>query len=459
MFKKPRFILFAVASFLSIGIFIISFAQDGIFFLWTFGEIHNTGSFSTGWNAGITSFDMAPAGYSGAQVITFATSTGVYLTGIFWLQTVWWATFSDVGMGMTEMVPPSAWKSFTDPWYLSGYAWSENAWWIKFNHGESMASWVWFIPNTTLLKGYAWSDTLGWISFDSGAINVGSGFIGKLGIGGSIGGNKSFDTLYSPWTAVNVASLGRFLNTVRKNISIISRNAEGNHKINIGFWGASPVAFNHSMIFKMTDNPSDTYLTYSKINTSFDNLWEKTRSLIVVWGDLYIDTDVTSPLSFWFPRTLVVFKNEAWQWGNIYIKWSVKTINASLIAERTIWSGDDIGVPGGSLSPYYNHTARSLLTNIPKTQLSIRGFIASYNTIWGAAKLGESVCPAFTKNSNEVCDFQNAVAYDWNYFRQFDSTAGNRAYKDSSKDAYSVIMEPDPRVIQDPPPGLEDVRD
>ena len=95
------------------------------------------------------SFDNIPAGFSGSQAVGLSGSSSVYLTGIFFLQTVGWATFSDVGMGGAEIIPPV--NSIRDPWYLSGYAWSENAGWMKLNHGESYASGVWYIPDTMSL--------------------------------------------------------------------------------------------------------------------------------------------------------------------------------------------------------------------------------------------------------------------------------------------------------------------
>ncbi len=453
MQKKYLHFLVAFISILGIGALLV-YAAGEVIFTGSFGDSHSTGSFSLWGNAGIVSFDNIPAGFSGSQAVGLSGSSSVYLTGIFFLQTVGWATFSDVGMGGAEIIPPV--NSIRDPWYLSGYAWSENAGWMKLNHGESYASGVWYIPDTMSLTWFAWSNTLWWIPFDSKTASVEAAFIGKATVWGSIWGVTTFSTLYTPgttfWAWVDGATLGGFLNTVRKNVQVISRNATGNSKVNSNFNLSTPVNITSAILYKKATNPTWEYFKYSTISTAFNNATDKIRSVVVIWADIYIDADVISS-TFSFPRTFITLQNDLWQWGNIYIKWSVKKIEASLIAERTIFSGDD---PGTWLTPYFINK-KSVFLDLPKTQLYIKWLVASYNTFWWSSKTGGAVCPAFTRNSI-ACNYDTAIPYDWNYFRSFDHTAGNRAYKDSSKDSYSVVMEPDPRLIQDPPPWLENTR-
>ena len=433
------------------GIYIVWAIGDTILLSGSFGNLSTTGVYSSWGNIGIVSFDNIPLSASWAQVIGASATSVIYLTGIFWSQTTGWATFSDVGAWPVTITPPASWANIRESWYLSGYAWSENAGWIKMNHDETYASGVVFIPDSPSLSGYAWSDTLGWISFGSGSISIAPGFIGKISVGWNLTSNKSYSVLYDIGTTTNSSTLWSALNGIRKNISYILRNAW--IKINNNFGGSSPVDWNNIMVFKMENNPSSTYLTYSTIQTPFDNSLD--RSLIVIGGDIYIDTDVISPILMKQTRAIIAQKNDLWQWGNIWIAGSVKKIEANLVAEKTIWSGDDVVSPG-SLSPYFI-TKKSVFLDLPKNQLYIHGSTASYNTIGWSSKDGWAVCPVFTKN-DEPCDYNTAIPYDWNYFRTYDRTNPRRAYPDSSKDAYSVIIEYDSRTLQDPPPWLSTER-
>ncbi len=74
----------------------------------------------------------------------------------------------------------------------------------------------------------------------------------------------------------------------------------------------------------------------------------------------------------------------------------------------------------------------------------------SRNTIGGAIQT-TVVCPY-----DIACDNATAIRYDLNYFRVHDNTIStNRAYPDTTWDAYSVVIEIDPRFISVPPPGFE----
>ena len=47
-----------------------------------------------------------------------------------------------------------------------------------------------------------------------------------------------------------------------------------------------------------------------------------------------------------------------------------------------------------------------------------------------------------------------AAIYDWNYFRTYSKDRPNNGSANASWEDYSVIIEYDARLIQDPPPGL-----
>jgi hypothetical protein len=462
LWHKLLTVLFWLLIGVSFSFFVYS-VWDGILLSSSYGDLHQTGVFLTGWNAGIISFDDAPPGYSGAQIFWLWTSE-VYLTGIFWIQTVWWATFSEYPV---KLIPPDDGENVRSAWFLSGYIWSDNAGWIALNHGESMASWVLIQPNSWRLAGYGYSDSLGWIPFwdeigtgstwtgGTGSGSSGSGvdvdisawFIGKVDIAGSIWGDKTFDVLYEVWWSFNSASMTAFVNIVRRNVAFLIRNAGSFVNTHLDWAGA--VSFNKAMIFKTDNNPSLEFVTYSNIETAFDN--DLSRSLVVVWADIYIDVDILPPPLMIQSRAIIALKNEKGEWGNIWIRWSVKEIEATLFAEKTIWSWEEFIT--GSLSPYYV-AKKSLFLDIPRNQLYIRGGVGWHNTIGWWSKDGWAVCP-YLSEVQEVCNYDTAVKYDWNYFRIFSGQPARRAYPDDSKDAYSVIIEYDSRVLQDPPPGLE----
>jgi hypothetical protein len=430
------------------GAFFVIWAGEPIILSGSYGDAHTTGVFNTWGNAWNLSFDVTPPGFSGAEVVGFGTSEAT-LTGIFWMQTSGWTTFWERSV---VLVPPVAGSNIRDPWYLSWYAWSPTVWWISLNHGESYASGVLFIPDTQQLVGYGYNPMLWWIPFGGGTssgiyVDVKEGFVGKVGVLGSIGWGKTFDVLYEVGGSFNSASMTAFINLVRKNITILLRNA--GTKINTDLTWAGAASFNKAMIFKKDNNPSAVFLKYSAIQNTFDN--NLSRSLIVIGADIYIDIDIVSPGLLSKSRAIISLQNDKGQWGNIYIKWSVKKIEAVLFSDKTIYSGEEFIT--GSLSTYYV-TKKSVFVDIPRNQLYIKWSVWGYNTIGWSSKDGWAVCP-YLGDIIESCTYDTAIKYDWNYFRIYNGTPARRAYKDNSKDDYSVIIEFDPRTIQDPPPWLE----
>lgn len=63
------------------------------------------------------------------------------------------------------------------------------------------------------------------------------------------------------------------------------------------------------LFYQKTANPSNLFLRYSTIKTAFDNPTDKTKSLIVIGGDIYIDVDITAPLYVDYTRAIIALKN------------------------------------------------------------------------------------------------------------------------------------------------------
>lgn len=444
MLKKIHFLFFIFLCLVFTSTYFVMSQWDEIFLRWTFGDSFVVWEYNSGWNAGRISFDDTPPEYSWARIVWYGGSE-VTLTGIFWIESVWWASFSE---NPVILSPPSLWQNVRDPWYLSWYAWSPNAWWIALNHGESYASWVAFFPDSWSLGWYGYSHALWWIPFGSGIIvDINEWFIGKVAVIGAIWWSKTFNVLYDVGGTFNTASMISLVNLVRKNVSILTRNAS--IQINTSLLGAWVKSFNKAMIFRIENNPSSEFLPFSRIKTTFDNNLD--RSLIVIGADIYIDTDITPPSFLDQPRAIIALRNERGDGGNIWIKWNVKRIESVLVSERSIFSWEEFIT--GTLSPYYI-SKRSLFLDIPRTQLYIRWAIAGFNTIWWSSKDGGAVCP-YLGDQIEICTYDSAIKYDWNYFRIYNGSLEWRAYLNQSRDSFSTIIEYDARTIRDPPPWLE----
>jgi hypothetical protein len=100
----------------------------------------------------------------------------------------------------------------------------------------------------------------------------------------------------------------------------------------------------------------------------------------------------------------------------------------------------------------YNDTAEKL-TALSQNQLLIHGSLISHNTIGGAVvnPSQKAVCPFYVAS----CDRISALPYDLNYFRAFYGKDESRAWGNAEYDDYSLIIEYDPRILSDPPPGVK----
>lgn len=404
------------------------------------GTSHTLGSFLPWGNAGTVTFinssDESLLSHSGVY-LDATDPSNLTLTGIFFLQNVWWTEIkNDVG-NPAIVTPPSTGNSLLDPWIVSGLAWNENAGWMSLDSLDPASySWIHYLPATQSFTGYAWSDTLGYIDFWlSSGLDV--GFIGKVKIIGNIGWNKSFDVLYNLGSKFNSVSVTGFLNTVRKNIAILYRgispgDTNGYIKTSIG---VAPAKINDSLYYKLSSASTPVTLWSPNLLDVQD-----ARSLIVEWTDVYINADILLDPAVKKPRAIIAMKDASWNGGNIYISSNVKNIYASLVAEWSIYSGD-------SASALYNDT-KAKVTNLPANQLYIYGMVISRNTI-GWSTTSTVTCPY----TEATCDRDTAIKYDLNYFRTYDKDTTNGSLK-IWYDDYSLIIEYDPLVLTDPPPGI-----
>jgi len=395
---------------------------------------------STSGNGGKFSFDTVPTNTS---LYPEAVIDGEYLTGYFWIDTIGWTRFDN-----TKIVAPWI-GNIRNNWFLSGYAWNDNAGWIDMNG-------ITYIPDTLVLSGYAWNQGIGWMHIfrNSNATtqnvsNVGSGFIGKVRILWNIWGSNIYSTTYSIDPTFKSLSLNSIMDVVRKNVTLATRN--------ISIWAgqsvpwSTPIIIDKKIVYRDTGG---TPVRYSDIASSLGEATLKwARSIIILWGDIYIDTGVT--LANDGPRAIIALKNGLWERGDIYIRGNVTKIFASLVAEWTVKSAYVPPNPPGWAPYIYNEDKQAVIRWLPPYQLYVKGSIFSNNTIGGAANNIWIVrCPIIEWS----CNYNSAVQYDLNYFRDFqifDST--HRGYTDTRFDDYSLVIEYDTHLVSNPPPGLENI--
>ena len=386
-----------------------------------YGSTHIPWTFdirSEGWNGGSITL-IEPSEESsvwGSGIYIDTDITPPRITGNFFLETAGW-----INMVNVEIVSPNT---------LSGYAWSENIGYIDFTSVDGTYSWVSYIPWSQSFSWYAWSESLWYLSFESWSNLL---FKNKVKILGNIGGNRAFDTEYNLWAKFKSMNSADTINTIRKNVALMTRSVP-NGKMNIT--DTTSNTLNNIMYYKR-DGSS---LSIRNPNGKMKDGGRKIKSLMIIWGDLIIDSDIERDPSVDNPRTIIVLKDDSGSGGNVYINGNVKNIYTSIIAEGSIYSWD-------SSSSIYNDTPLKLI-GLPRNQLYIYGSILSRNTLWWSSK-NPIICP-FTETN---CTYDTALKYDWNYFRTFDKNLPNQSDK-SGYDDYSIIIETDPRVILDPPPGI-----
>ena len=392
-------------------------------------------------------------GYGNAGVVSFNGGTAaiewVTLTGTFYLQTVGYATFDS----NARIIAPVSGLT-TDNWTTTGTATSPYAGTIYLDSGT--ISKTEYNPITKKLVGAGWNLGVGLVPFgvlgstivvwgvtttdSTGVVGTSSeAFLGRVKVLWSLAWGKSYDTLNPLGPKINTSTMSEALNTIRKNISILSRNIPAD-LTNPTFWTSPKRLWNKIFFINSTLTPQT--LNYSSIK--FDFPTTSVDSLIIIGGDIIIDADILPSLQ---AKGIIVLKNDKWVGGNIIVTKAVKTIESSLFAEGTLYSGD-------SKTSLYNNTTEkvALLSQDITNQLYIHGSVLSRNTIGWAVQSGSPTCVYGEDN----CTYEKAIQYDLNYFRGYDpSIPTHRAYRDATLDSYSLVIEIDPRTLSSPPPGLE----
>lgn len=354
-----------------------------------------------------------------------------------------------------KIIPPSGNLNVTRAcWKLVGAIETKNAWRILLD--DMNGARVRYNPVSGLLEGYGYNKNLGnvWLGTDMFCSDeqiddnevkdiekpeIRSAFIGRVKIIGNIGANNTiFDTIYTQEKWVEYAQFSLMLNRIRENVFIRSRNISDNLK-NKNFNSQNALG---DVIFYINESSE---LQTLRLGTIPDNI----RSIVVLGGDVVITENITNNS---YPRVIISIQNEKNFWWNIYIEEDVQKIFTSLVAEKSILSGEGKG-------ELYNDEVIEI-ANIPKNQLYIKWFVASRNTIGGASKSLENVvCPHLLEDGR-ICNHVTAQIFDLNYFRNFNIKNGNhtRAYINDTLDKYSLIIEYDKNLISNPPSFLEIVK-
>lgn len=245
------------------------------------------------------------------------------------------------------------------------------------------------------------------------------------------------DTIFQTLTTMaqpKIASLSRadIINQTRKNVTVLSRNVK-----------TFPYVASDYVIYKANGTP----VIFDQTLLSDPN----NKKSIIVYGDVIVDQNFIDTTSS--PRVIIALKDDAGGGWNIYIKNNVQRIDASLVAEGSLISGDP--------TLYYvdQNDAWALLVK----QLYVYGTIISQNTIGGASVPGQPVCPTLSL----LCNDQIATHYDLEHMRYYRDTVADAPISplprsaaqlsDHDKKA-SFIIEYNPSILQDPPPWLRVVQ-
>jgi hypothetical protein len=375
-----------------------------------------------------------------------------YLSGSFWLGNVWWGVFNHGDPAVAKARVLCSDTVFNNPNIIcpiDWFGWSQNAGWIALSGTViNGGSWAYYNPASGRIEGFGHSRALGWIPFYAAAATpisttsqtgvlfnwVGLNFIGKIAIIGNIAGTRIFNVTNQQvgyiFSSINQANM---LNTIRKNIALISRNAD-----------ATELA-----------NPLDTkfrFMITRWIDYDTRGGWwtwpNNKKSIIVIGGDVILD-EPTIGSSVDTTRAIIALKDESWSGWNIIISENVGRIYSFLYAEGTIYSGYKTAT--GLISSYIS----KWVWNIPGNQLYINGAIVSKNTI-GWSLQSPPTCPVVIAN----CDIVNSQLYDMNYFRTYDPTdptQKNVPYDDPRFGAASLVIEYNRWLSSDPPPGISEI--
>ncbi len=397
---------------------------------------------------GIVSFDIGATNSGFAPGI----DPDGYLSGSFWLGKVGWATFSHTDPSVEKPRVLCDNSVFHDTNYicpLTWFAWSENAGWIALSGSWIDGwSWVYYNPASGLIEWFGHSNALWWIPFYANTAPVLSwatsqtwvtldgidlNFIGKIAVIGNIAGTRIYNLPNQQvgyiFSSINHSEI---LNTIRKNIALISRNIPDTD---------------------LTD-PSNNFDFFVHKSSDYDtsNFWwiwpPGKRSIIIIGKDLILDA--RSPAyqvgdSTDLNRAFIVLKDANGNGWNIIIGENVKRIYAFMYAEWIIYSWNKTA---GVITPFVG----SWVWNIPANQLYIKWAIISKNTIGGSLQ-SPPVCPVVI---NE-CTPAQAQVFDFNYFRAYDpndSAQKSVPYDDPRFNVATLVIDYNQWLTSDPPPGI-----
>ena len=399
---------------------------------------------------GRVAFDIGESNSGHASVI----NTDGYLSGVFWLGNVGWASFIYLAAGVERpriLCPDEVFRNMDIVCPATGFAWSQNAGWIALSGAMIGGSGVYYNPSNGLLEGFGHSSSLGYIPFYgyaaspvySGAVDqtgitldgVWVNFIGKIAIIGNIAGTRIFNMANQNIGYV-YKDIGHsaILNTIHKNIALISRNI-------------SPLSLESGVGIDFIYQKSNAF----DYDTSFGWIWPTgKRSIIIEWRDVILNQSVIGDATETRPRSLIVLKDKDGNGGNIIITKDVQRVYAFLYAEGSLYSWEKASTTD-PIVPYI----QSGVWNIPAEQLYIKWGIVSKNTIGGSLQI-PSVCPVVIT----TCTTSMAQLYDVNYFRTYDyndSTQKSIPYDDVRFEKSSIVIEYNSKLVVDPPPWLESV--
>ncbi len=370
----------------------------------------------------------------------------------FWLGNVGWSTFShgDGSLPLARVMCPA--NVFNDPTItcpVDGFVWSQNSWWISLSGswiGEA-SGWVYYNPAESRLEWFAHSSALWWVPFYADTSSpitlttqtwvifngVGLNFIGKIAIIGNIAGTRIYNVVNQQvgyvFSTINQAEM---LNIIRKNIALITRNANPND---------------------LTDALGTKFNFLVHTGSDYDTSWggwtwpANKKSIIVIGGDVILWQSEIG-LDTQADRAIIVLKNEEGSGGNIIIKDLVGRIYSFLYAEGSIYSWEKVG---DQIIPYVG----TWVWNIPWNQLYLKWAMISKNTI-GWSLQSPPTCPVVIQN----CTIADAQVYDVNYFRTYDPTDSsqkNVPYNDTRFDTASMVIEFNQELNTNPPPGLQNI--
>lgn len=404
----------------------------------------------TGGHPGKVTFDIG-ASYSG-----FAAGIDLdgYLSGTFWLGNVGWTTFSHLDGSVERariVCSDEVFRDTTLTCPATGYAWSQNAGWIALSGAFiDGGSWVYYNPANGIIEGFGHSKALWYVPFygyagspvDTWSLNqtgitldgVSVNFIGKMAIIGNIAGSRIYNmTNQNVGYVFNSANQSSILNTIRKNIALISRNipqAVLDAGTGLKFIYQKSAWFDYDMTY---------------------GIWPTgKRSIIIEGKDVVLNQTTIGDSTSTEPRAIIALKDANGNGGNIIITKKVERIYVFLYAEWSIYSWEK----AVTTDPIFSYI-QSGAWNIPAQQLYIKWWLISKNTI-GWSFQTPSICPVVINN----CTAAIAQQYDLNFFRTYDYTDLSQKsvpYDDVRFDKASIIVDYNSLMSSNPPPGLESV--